>query len=88
MFRILRRKPDPPALKSRVEQLELQLDDIKHDLTRATQQLQKLSGSYYRRFGKEPPVDSSPPPESAETKAQLRLRLGIVPGKVPPNLRS
>lgn len=81
-------KPKPeapePRLSKRLMDHEDRLSELEMDLNNLTKRFQKLEGTIYGRKGAEVAAQSQEP----LTKAQLRLQLGIVPGRVPPNLRS
>lgn len=71
-------------LKPRVEQLELELDELKHDLNRVTTQHHKLAGAYYRRFGTgDPPTQR--PDAAPLSKADLLRKVGYIPGRPAPH---
>ena len=77
-------KDESPALRERVKQLELALDDLQHDQRRLAEQHLKLSGRYYARFGKG--LDESGTlPAAPQTKDELRRLAGIVAGRPTPH---
>lgn len=69
-----------PSEKTRLNALELAYDELRHDLDRLTKQHQKLSGAFYGRGGTTP----APKDDPVSMKAQMRLRLGLMPGRPPP----
>lgn len=80
------KRPAPESLtKAAIERLrdhENRLTDMELDARNTLKRLQKLEGAFHGQR-------NQPQPETEEplSKAQLRLKLGIVPGRVPPNLR-
>lgn len=78
MFR--RKKVEKPVLEARVQQLELAFDEYATQFNRLAVQHQKLSGSFYQRFGKGE-LPPQRPTAVASSKDELRRQAGIVPGR-------
>lgn len=70
----------PESLRKTITRLEIQLGEL-HDLIYALQDRhEKLASRKYGALGGRPPGRPAEPAEPL-TKAQLRMRLGIVPGQ-------
>lgn len=66
----------------RLREHENRLTDLELDYKNLLKRLQKLEGAFHGARSSTPVA-----PDEPLTKAQLRLKLGLVPGKPPPNLR-
>lgn len=75
-------KTAPVRVEKRLLDHEDRLVELETDLNNLLKRMQKLEGTTYGRKGAEVAAQ----PETL-SKAQLRLKLGIIPGRVPPNLR-
>jgi len=85
MFKFWKKKPESdatPRIRERVLALESLVADLEHDLKLLNTKHYKLAGSFYGRFGSDG-GGSSP---KTLSKAELRARLGIVPGKPLPTI--
>jgi len=87
LTRLFRRDPedaqDTPAVRKRVQRLEIALGELHDDLAALRTRHETLAKRHYahsggrpRKAGDDPGVD-----DAHLTKAQLRQRLGIVPGR-------
>lgn len=80
-----RDKQPPPRVQKRLLEHEDRLSEAESDINNLLKRIQKLEGTTYGRKGAEVAAAAKPP--ETLSKAQLRLQLGIIPGRVPPNLR-
>jgi len=83
MFR--RNKVMKPSDRARLEQLELKLDELEFAHNRLKTQHYKLSGSFYGPLRGDPGTRVETPPDKMD-KAQLRLHLGLRPGRPVPKI--
>lgn len=83
LTRWFRRDPedatDTPALRKRVQRLEIAVGELHDDLHALATRHATLAKRTYGREGGRP--KGAPEPTEGLTKAQLRTRLGIVPGR-------
>jgi len=71
------------AAIERLREHETRLTDVELDAKNLLRRLQKLEGAFHGVKA----AHTDPETDERLTKAQLRLKLGLVPGRVPPNLR-
>jgi len=86
LTRLFRREPvdaeDTPALRKRVQRLEIAMGELHDDLHALATRHATLAKRTYGREGGRPKAAQDASIDDAHlTKAQLRQRLGIVPGR-------
>lgn len=79
-----RNKVLKPSESKRLEQLELDFDDLKREFDRVAIQHQTLQGRFYARFGKGD-IETQGPSKEVRSKDDLRRMAGLRAGRPAPH---
>lgn len=88
MWTFFSKKKHGPLPLQRLEQLEFSFHELQHEHSVLAERFQKLSGRYYRRFGKGDEEPATTPQGSlplGTSKDELRRAAGIVAGRPAPH---